>query len=70
MDKAKTLTQSSLFERSAEPLGSQVSGDGCSMDEPCTVEPKALNVDLPFIGVVNLREYSLPILAIVLGFID
>lgn len=39
-------------------------------DEICTIDRNRLNVNLPFVGVVNLRDYSLPILAGVLGFVD
>ncbi len=34
------------------------------------VPSKRLDINLPFVGVVNLREYSLPILAMLLGFVD
>lgn len=70
LDTAQKLKKSSLFEESKTQMNRHDGGSGCSADEPCTVEPKPMNVKLPFIGVINLREYSLPILAVILGFID
>ncbi len=67
---AGTMTESSLFENSTESLTKHKWWDWCSADAPCVVEPRKLEVNLPFIWVVNLREYSLPILAALLWFVD
>ena len=39
---------------------------------PVVVDPNSINwlIDLPFFGVVDLHNYSLPTLSIVLGFVD
>lgn len=37
---------------------------------PCTIEPDPMYVKIPFFGVVNVKEYSLGLLAAVLGLID
>lgn len=69
-DTASGMIKSSLFEDKIEILKSQKWWEWCSADAPCAVPPKRLDVNLPFVGVVNLREYSLPILAMLLGFVD
>ena len=69
-DTASILTKSSLFENKIETLGIHKWWEWCSADAPCLVPPKRLDINLPFVGVVNLREYSLPILAMLLGFVD
>lgn len=69
-EKTAKLTSSSYFEDKKERLVSKKSGSGCSEFEPCKIEVEPLNVKLPFVWVINLREYSLPILATVLGFVD
>ncbi|MCA9385689.1 glutaredoxin [Candidatus Dojkabacteria bacterium] len=38
--------------------------------EPCQLPEEPLNVKLPFFGVVNVKQYSLPVLSVVLGFVD
>ncbi len=67
---ANMLTKSSLFENKIETLNTHKWWEWCSADAPCAVPEKRLDVNLPFIGVINLREYSLPILAALLGFVD
>lgn len=69
-DTAATMSMSSLFENKIETLNTHIWWEWCSADAPCIVPPKRLDINLPFVGVVNLREYSLPILAILLGFVD
>ncbi len=63
------MKESSLFENAKEKLSSTKSGEGCTT-EGCEIDKNAMYVDLPFVGIINLREYSLPILAAVLGFVD
>lgn len=69
-DTAATMSMSSLFENKIETLNTHIWWEWCLADAPCVVPPKRLDINLPFVGVVNLREYSLPILAILLGFVD
>lgn len=69
-DTASTMTTSSLFENKIETLIAHKWWEWCSADLPCLVPPKRLDINLPFIGVINLKEYSLPILAALLGFVD
>jgi cytochrome c biogenesis protein CcdA/glutaredoxin len=69
-ETAKNLTKSSLFEEKTSSFVKHVWGDWCSLDAPCVAEPRRLDVNLPFIWVINLREYSLPLLASLLGFVD
>lgn len=69
-DTASSMLQSSLFENKIETLNSHKWWEWCTADAPCVVPPKRLDINLPFVGVVNLREYSLPILAVLLGFVD
>lgn len=69
-ETTNSMTKSSLFEDKIEALKTHKWWEWCSADAPCVIPPKRLDINLPFIGVVNLREYSLPILAVVLGFVD
>jgi cytochrome c biogenesis protein CcdA len=54
------------------PFNTQAGDAGC--DEtgatPCTLSDDALLVDIPLLGSVDLRAWSLPSIAIVLGFVD
>jgi glutaredoxin len=70
LDKAKSLSTSSLFETYTQKPIVTEGWDGCSALVPCKVEPERLDIKLPFIWVINLRDYSLPLLAWLLGFID
>ena len=63
------MKESSLFEYAKEKLSCTKSGEGCTT-EGCEIDTNAMYVDLPFVGIINLKEYSLPILAAVLGFVD
>lgn len=63
------MKESSLFEDAKVKLSSTKSGEGCTT-ESCDIDKNAMYVDLPFMGVINLKDYSLPILATVLGFVD
>jgi len=45
------------------------SSDVCQLDERCENEENTL-LNLPFIGQINPADYSMPILTIILGFID
>ncbi len=69
-DTANTLQNSSLFENKIKTLNTQKWWEWCTSDTPCIDPPKRLDVNLPLIGIINLKEYSLPILAALLGFVD
>lgn len=47
-----------------------ISNGLCDENTECAVTADPIYVSLPFFGVVNIKEYSLPMLAIILGFID
>ncbi len=42
----------------------------CNLDEVCEIKDEKYLVTIPFIGVVDVAKYSLPSLALVLGFVD
>jgi len=42
----------------------------CDAGEVCAVEQTEFFVNIPFIGPVDVAEYSLPTMALVLGFVD
>lgn len=46
--------------------------EGICDDEACPIEQSEAKdlVKLPFFGVINLKNYSLPVLSLILGFID
>lgn len=46
--------------------------EGICTDEACPIEQSEAKdlVKLPFFGVINLKNYSLPVLSLILGFID
>jgi glutaredoxin len=48
------------------------SGSGCQADslEPCILEDEYPTFDLPFIGVIKARDFSLFSLSAILGFVD
>lgn len=63
------------FERilGDERLGlSAISGEGCDENgETCGITaPKTHQQTIPFLGVVTLEDFSLPVLSIVLGIVD
>lgn len=50
-----------------------VTGGGCDSEDVCTIgarDPGEFSFKLPFLGVVDLRSYSLGILSVVLGAVD
>lgn len=67
---ASELKESSLFENKIEKLNKQIWWEWCEVDGFCAVDKSRMDVDLPFIWIINLKEYSLIILAMVLWFVD
>lgn len=45
-------------------------GATCDDGEVCAIDQSEYLVHIPFIGAMNVGEYSLPILSLVLGFVD
>lgn len=43
---------------------------GATCDDNCEVGDSEYLVDVPFLGIINLFDYSLPVLSILLGFVD
>ena len=51
----------------------ETDGEVCKIDEPCDAEHREANnqkINLPFIGEVETKNFSLPILSIVIGILD
>lgn len=71
LEKSKSMTESSYFEN-YEGNASTIKGwSGCESWELCKIpEESKLEVQLPFLWVINLKDYSLFFLAAVLGFVD
>jgi len=42
----------------------------CETDEVCEIEQDEYLVHIPFVGAIDVAEYSLPILSLILGFVD
>jgi cytochrome c biogenesis protein CcdA len=67
-------TQRISIEKFIEEGGSKAkidSGSTCvDPNVPCVVEPEPIYVKLPFVGVVNVKEYSLGFLSAILGLLD
>lgn len=42
----------------------------CDDGNVCTIETEPMLIKVPFLGVINLKDYSLPSLSVVLGLID
>jgi len=71
-----SLTPREIIEKGGSGNG-QISGFVCDSEDEtgiCTLPPEEtkepLDVSLPFIGTFDVSVYSLPILSLVLGFID
>jgi cytochrome c biogenesis protein CcdA len=42
----------------------------CDTGEVCEIEPNELLVSIPFVGPVDIARYSLPVMSLILGFVD
>lgn len=42
----------------------------CDADEVCAIEQTEFFVNIPFVGAVDVARYSLPTMALILGFVD
>ena len=63
-------TKSDKAKLSSESLA-LIAGQTCAEEEECVVEPRTFLVTIPFWGkTIDVMKYSLPVMAIVLGFID
>jgi len=45
-------------------------GETCDANEGCEIKGQEILIEIPFLGVVDVAKYSLPALALVLGFVD
>ena len=45
-------------------------GETCDETEGCEIVAQEMLVDIPFVGVVDVAKYSLPVLSLILGFVD
>lgn len=71
LEKSKTLQKSSYFETYKGNPNSIKSWETCEDGSLCKIpEEKWINVNIPFMWVINLKDYSLFFLASVLGFVD
>jgi len=50
--------------------GSVEISEGTCTEESCVIEDEPFFVTIPFYGKVDVKKYSLPVMALVLGFID
>jgi cytochrome c biogenesis protein CcdA len=72
IDHAKGKPQMT-FEEFVAAGGSQEifdAGATCESDEGCVVSANEYWITIPFFGPVNVAQYSLPVLSLVLGFVD
>lgn len=71
LEKSKIMTKSSYFENFEKASNTIKGWAGCESWELCKIpEESKLEVQLPFLWVINLKDYSLFFLASVLGFVD
>jgi cytochrome c biogenesis protein CcdA/glutaredoxin len=70
LEASKRLETSSLFESASDSLNTNKWGAGCDVTTPCVIEKDEFLVKIPFYGVIDLKKYSLIIIASVLGFVD
>lgn len=70
LEKSLTLTESSYFESYEWGANAIKSWEWCEDQEFCTLQKPALEVKIPFLGIINLRDYSLLFLSTILGFVD
>lgn len=66
----KSLTGSSYFENNTTNAIKQKWGEACSETEGCAYDPTGVYVKIPWMGTINLKDYSLLALASLLGFVD
>ncbi|MDP2090704.1 MAG: glutaredoxin [Candidatus Gracilibacteria bacterium] len=71
LELAKKLEKSSYFENFEGEINKTINDGACDGSDTCIKPEKSkVEVKLPFLGIINLRDYSLLFLAIVLGFVD
>lgn len=72
IEKSKEKEQISVKEFIAAGGSKQlfVGGAGCESEGDCPVPETELLVNIPFVGPVDVAEYSLPVLSLILGFVD
>lgn len=71
LEKSKLMTKSSYFENFEKASNTIKGWAWCESWELCKIpEESKLEVQLPFVWVINLKDYSLFFLAAVLGFVD
>lgn len=70
LQKSLSLEESSYFENYDGSANTIKSWEWCEDQEFCTLQKFSLEVNIPFFGVINLRDYSLLLLSTMLGFVD
>ncbi len=71
MTPEDNFTFEQLVEEGGIAGAGSVEGAGCEEDaEECVIETEKYPVKIPFVGVVDAKELSLPVMSLVLGFID
>lgn len=70
IEAVNTLEKNSFFEDPDIKIKSKSFWKGCTDGTVCADENEGFYVNIPFIWVKDLKDYSLPILAIILWFID
>lgn len=69
LDKNPPPSSFEDFMQSHDDLLDNQSSDVCQIDERCENEENN-TINLPFVGQINPADYSMPILTVILGFID
>ncbi len=71
LEKSKTLQKSSYFETYQWDAKNIAWWETCEDGDVCEIpQEKPLNVNIPYYGTLNLKDYSLFFLASILGFVD
>lgn len=71
LELAKKLEKSSYFENFEWEINKTINDWACDWSDTCIKPEKSkVEVKLPFLWIINLRDYSLLFLAIVLWFVD
>lgn len=71
LEKARNLTKSSYFENFDKASNTIKGWKGCESWELCKIPKETkLEIKIPFLWIINLKDYSLFFLASVLGFVD
>ncbi len=72
VEKAKNKKQYTFEEFIAAGGSKEILKEAgtCDTGEVCEIKPAALLINIPFVGAVDVAQYSLPAMALVLGFVD